>query len=374
MKAYVINSLDSTINLEERDIPKLDDGEVLLKVHKWSICRTDISHLKNQLGTNANYKITGHEVLGEIVGTKDPRLKIGEIITYMGDTDFKGAAEYRKLKCILSNDTPHGQDGSLIEWEFKDRKFIDVKNAAAVTKIDKTNKEMMRYGSLVEPLCCVLRVTENRRPEPEKNIIILGGGAIGNLAYQCFRNIYDAEKIIVIDIDRNKLDYMNETYEDEKLITIHNSAGSEMPAEAERIINKTKGAFGSYLFDALPPLADSISQVDTRYIGANLLKPNGTYFFFSATTLPETTTVFWPILAKGINLTSVGFDQRAFPMEKTAQILDMAYAFAESGVIDLKKIVTNEVDFYSPLDVQKSFYNYGEADHLLKTIVSLVKE
>lgn len=371
MKAYIVDTMNKNIKLADIDLPTIEDGEVLVKVINWSICRTDISHVKNKLGVNADGKVTGHEVIGKIVESKDSRFQTDDCIVYMGGTDFGGAAEYRKLRCVLTNDPNSGEKGSSTEWVFTDRYFYDTVGAAVV-KLDDKIDHIVRYGSLLEPLCCVLRATEKNKPNSGSNIIILGGGAIGSLAYQCFRFIYGANKIIVLDIDENKLDHLNNSYLDKNLetILIESDSGQERIAE---IINKSKGAYCQYLFDALPPNSFENSSLDTRELGARFLAPNGQYILFSASNSPETTNLFWLILAKGINITSAGFDQRVFPMNETAKILEMAYGFARSGLIDLSKIVTKTISFYDESEVQFAYKSYGKPSHLLKTIVCLDK-
>ncbi|MEL6942777.1 MAG: hypothetical protein AAFO82_08920, partial [Bacteroidota bacterium] len=124
-------------------------------------------------------------------------------------------------------------------------------------------------------------------------------------------------------------------------------------------------------FDALPPYIDTLNFPDTRYLGANLLSPKGKYMMFSATIMPETTMLFWPILSKGITLTATGFDQRAFSMVDTASIMKKARDFVNSGKINLQKIVTKEINFFDEQNVKKNILKYGSKEFLWKTIISL---
>lgn len=373
MWAYTIDTDNKTANLVEVNTPKITTGEILLKVEKWSLCRTDISHMQSRLGIKAGGAIAGHEVLGVVAESKDQRIQVGEYISYMGATDFGGGAEFKKLKCVTEQDErKKSSKGSPTEWFFTERNFFDV-YGAAIVKINKENKPLLRYGSLLEPLCCILRVTENHKPNKGSNVIILGAGCIGALAIQCFKEIYHVNKILILDIDPLKLDKVSETYQKygNDIIPCLVKTKKEGNSQIDTLINETKGAFGEYLFDALPPYIDISEFPDTRYLGANLLSPQGKYMLFSATTMAETTMLFWSILSKGITLTATGFDQRAFSMVDTALVLKKARDFVNNKKIDLQKVVTKEINFFDEQNVKKNILEYGRKEFLWKTIISL---
>jgi hypothetical protein len=67
----------------------------------------------------------------------------------------------------------------------------------------------------------------------------------------------------------------------------------------------------------------------------------------------------------------LGFDQRCFPMPETAAIIQKAYAYASSGVVDLTRGVTKEISFFDEQAVKRAFANYGKGEHLWKTIVGI---
>jgi len=203
-----------------------------------------------------------------------------------------------------------------------------------------------------------------------QNAIVLGGGCVGVLAVQCLRNIYGVDEVLVIDVDSEKLRRIPELFPEHKrkirtLLVDEHTKDSEV--FAKDWVRKFDAAYAPYLFEAMPPRV----TIDSRELGTSLLAPNGQYILFTATASEERTAFFWNVLAKGINIRSSGFDQRCFPMPETAAIIQKAYAYASSGVVDLARAVTKEISFFDERAVQRAFASYGKGEHLWKTIVGI---
>nr|VFJ94023.1 MAG: Threonine dehydrogenase [Candidatus Kentron sp. LFY]VFK19093.1 MAG: Threonine dehydrogenase [Candidatus Kentron sp. LFY] len=403
MKAYVIDNKQHTVNLKQVEKPTIKNGELLLKNLKWSICRTDVSQVRNELGEDASGKVPGHEILARIEESRDPRFDAGDYVVYMGATDFGGGAEYKAIRFVLPNDPIRGKEFSVTDWFWTTRNFYDVPGAAVI-KINPANSKLRRYGSLLEPLCCVLRALEKYPPNAGDNAIILGAGCIGMLALQCMKKLYGVDRVAILDIDEKKLQRVNDVYKEygesietfcikepseeqrttllpdlkqhpKKLIDYplehYTALLGEQNKELDDLIQKTKGAFGNYLFEALPPLPEDQQFPHTRFLGADLLAPNSRYVHFSADAIEEKTKFFWPLLAKGLTLHSAGFDQRCYPMPRTALVLQKACAYVEADIISPEKLVTSEIHFDDERAVQKAFSDYGTGEHMWKTVVTI---
>lgn len=408
MRAYIIDSKNQTVRLVEKEKPVIGDDEVLIKCLRWSICRTDVSQVRNELGEDADGLVPGHEVLGVIVESNDPRFAIGEHVVYMGATDFGGAAEYRALRCVLPTDPPKGAPGSATEWIWTDRYFYDVPGAAVI-RINPANDILRRYGSLLEPLCCVLRAIEKYQPVAGENVVILGAGVIGTLALQVMKSVYGVGDVAILDTDHVKLGRVEDIYRKrygDGIKTFHVTTPDEevkqsfaddpakktskvcnalvdysVPEYEEllrsdnrdlyELVESTKGAFATYLFEALPPLPRDQEFPHTRYLGATLLAPDSRYVLFSAEGIEERTKFFWPILSNGLNLHAAGFDQRCYSMPQTAVVLQKALSYVESGLVDLSILVTKHVEFDDEAGVQQAFKCYGDNDYMWKTMVHI---
>jgi L-iditol 2-dehydrogenase len=71
----------SSISLEMVPIPKIADGEILLRVHACGICGTDLK--KIEYGLVPPPRIFGHEIAGTVVeaGPGVNRFKVGDRVT-----------------------------------------------------------------------------------------------------------------------------------------------------------------------------------------------------------------------------------------------------------------------------------------------------
>lgn len=89
MKALVKKLPEKGLWLEEVDIPKISEDEVLVKIHKTAICGTDV-HIyewnKWAQDTIPVPMIVGHEYVGEIVevGSHVKGLKVGDLVSGEG--------------------------------------------------------------------------------------------------------------------------------------------------------------------------------------------------------------------------------------------------------------------------------------------------
>ena len=73
MKALVLKEIGN-LSLEEREIPKLKEGEVLVHIKSCGICSSDIERVFIN-GTYHFPTIPGHEFSGQIVGVSDEKDK-----------------------------------------------------------------------------------------------------------------------------------------------------------------------------------------------------------------------------------------------------------------------------------------------------------
>ena len=68
----------------------VDHDAVIVKVMSCSVCRTDISQFRGELGEDVKGKIPGHEVRARVVAVNSnkSRLQPGGELVYFGATDF----------------------------------------------------------------------------------------------------------------------------------------------------------------------------------------------------------------------------------------------------------------------------------------------
>lgn len=374
MRAYVFKKNKKTkkitLAMSEVERPVIEEedfeGAAIIQVTHVSVCRTDVSQYKGQLGEEVNGNIPGHEVRGKVIAvkkTKDGKcpVSVNDHIVYFGGTDFGGLAEFKKIKQCIVPSTEHAP----VFWT--DRFFFDPIGAAIVKLKDEN--ELKDSATILEPLTCVLRAMYAYPPSPGDTAVVIGVGPIGSLAIQVMKNLFGVAKVIALDIMQSRLDRVKNIYG----VEVYNLTSKEDKKQIIKMVNDKTGKIAQYAFEALPPDHDKVE--DARYYGALLLSPLGKYILFSAQGVQEKTNFWWLVLAKNLNICAAGFDAGAFSMQKSAAVLERALNLVRNNVIDIESVLKekedgklNIVDFNNEKEVIKTFDTYGETD-VLKTVI-----
>jgi threonine dehydrogenase-like Zn-dependent dehydrogenase len=92
MNIWIYNSLTRSLRLNKVEIPKPNQGELLIKVKACGICGSDLhlfrkrasirlfarSFIDSLIKSSIGEKILGHEISGIVVDSKDEKFNIGE--------------------------------------------------------------------------------------------------------------------------------------------------------------------------------------------------------------------------------------------------------------------------------------------------------
>jgi threonine dehydrogenase-like Zn-dependent dehydrogenase len=199
MKALMWNAPEQ-MDLIEIDRPNISADEVLIKVHTAGICGSD---LEGYLGHNSLRKpplLMGHEFAGEIeaVGTGVTNARVGQRVVINPLLScgacprcVRGRTNLCDNRKIVGIHRPGG---------YAEYAAVPAKN---VHLID----ERLSYATaaLTEPLACSLRAVRRAMADlPFANTAVIGAGAIGLLSAFVAR-ILGASKVIVLDINPNRL-------------------------------------------------------------------------------------------------------------------------------------------------------------------------
>ena len=73
MKTMVLSQYNTPLEIHDREIPRVDSGEVLLKVKACGICQTDLKIIRGVIPPPIVTlpHVLGHEVVGEVVAVGD---------------------------------------------------------------------------------------------------------------------------------------------------------------------------------------------------------------------------------------------------------------------------------------------------------------
>ncbi|WP_371477311.1 zinc-binding dehydrogenase [Kitasatospora sp. NBC_00315] len=358
MYAYLMNAPGELVRTLVPD-PDCGADEVLLRTEAVSICSTDVSYFRGHLFPESWPIIPGHEYVGRVVEVGHrlrDSVQPGDRITYWGQTDFGGMAEYRALRPLFP-----GRVGLETSW-YTERNFYDADQAAAVVLPPGVPSDL---ASVVEPLTSVLRSLLLNPPRPGDTCVVLGCGPSALLAVQVLDRYLGAGSVMVLD--RNGL----------RLSTALAHGASfafntdTQAAELEGFVREHHDQYADYVFDALPHVdAPGLAAgKDIREQAMGLLRPGGVYVIYGATAVPQRINT-WMILAKGLKLRSTPFDVRLFPMARSANVTSVALRLIETGLVDARPLITNRVALDDEQGVHRAFTHYGEGASMKTSMLS----
>ncbi len=187
------------IRVEERPIPKITDGEILLKVRACGVCGTDVLKVTRALPKKP--VILGHELVGEVVelGAGVKKFKTGDRIVVAHHVPC-GECHY----CRHGN---HSMCRHFKETNFDPGGFAEflripaehVKQAAFLIPPPLSDDE----GLFMEPLSCCVRNVRRAKLLPGDFAVIVGMGSIGLMMVQLLKLI--PTKILALDLFEERL-------------------------------------------------------------------------------------------------------------------------------------------------------------------------
>jgi len=218
---------NDNVRVEERPVPTIGKGEVLVRVAVCGICGSDTMEWYREPKARAKGGInSGHEIAGEIV-------QIGE-----GVQDYKihdrvvVAHHFPCGDCVLC------RDGNETACEAMNQKYIEPGGFAEYIRVLEKGVQYGLYhlpgsmtyaqGSFVEPLGCVVRSVRKSEPVAAHTVLVIGSGLAGLLHVKLLR-ARGAGRIIAVDMNVNRLEAASRCGADETIL-----ATAEIPS-AERV-------------------------------------------------------------------------------------------------------------------------------------------
>ncbi|WP_196814461.1 zinc-binding dehydrogenase [Nocardia sp. BMG111209] len=347
MKAVQLVAPRKTL-LVDVPLPETPVDGLLMKTRCVSICSTDISFFEGHLFPSEYPIILGHEYLGEVIDIgprfDNPDIVLGDRIVYWGQTDFGGFAEYRTLRPIFSGEVKE-------DTFWADRDFSDDRRAAAV-KVPAELGDLQ--ASFIEPTTGALRSILHNPPRVGDRVLILGTGPIGIIAGSVIRRVLAPNSVVSVDVNPQRNSHAEE----------HFSQRAFLPDE---LIDEVPDSTFDYVFDALPTVRVEDEQKDPRRVAMRKLRAGGKYVLYGASQEMQKFDT-WLMLAKGITVTSASFDVNAFPMHKTANVIQSAMQMLLSKVVDGERLLSTVCHFDDYDRLTNIFETYRHTTDL-KTVV-----
>ena len=197
MKVAVYHN-NNDIRLEERPKPKINEGEILVKIMSSGICGTDVMEWYR---AKKKPRVLGHEISGEIVeaGNKVNNFKVGDRVFVTHHVPC-GNCKY----CLEDN---HTACETLHTGNFDPGGFSEL---VRVPKINVDNGTFLlpdnvsyEEGTFIEPLACVVRAHRVINLKKHHKVLVLGSGVSGLLNVMHANHI--GAEVIATDIDDYKL-------------------------------------------------------------------------------------------------------------------------------------------------------------------------
>ncbi len=187
------------IHIEERPVPEIGPGELLVKVEASGICGSDVMEWYR---VNKAPLVLGHEVTGTIIslGAGIEQYQVGERVALAHHVPCN-TCRY----CLSGN---HTVCETLRKTSFDPGGFAEYLRLPAIN-VDRgifrlPDDVSFLEGSFVEPLACVLRGQRKANIELGQTVLVIGSGLTGLLHIQ-LASALGAGRIIATDVVKYRL-------------------------------------------------------------------------------------------------------------------------------------------------------------------------
>jgi len=192
------------IRLEETAVPRVSEGEVLIRVRNCSTCGTDVKISKSGHPNMTPPQVMGHEIAGEItdVGAGVSGWAEGDrvqVIAAIPDGTCPDCLAGRAQVCPNQLSMGYQFPGGFAEYMIVPREVLAVDG---LTRIP--DSVGFAEASLAEPLACVLNGQELARVGEGDTVVIIGSGPIGCLHVRLAR-ARGAASVILVDLNTERL-------------------------------------------------------------------------------------------------------------------------------------------------------------------------
>ncbi len=255
------------IRVEEVDVPKCGDNEILVRVDACAVCGSDLKAAAVGNPRIKPPKVMGHEFTGLIVETGRNTTGYAEGDRVVMATSIScGTCYYcrRGWKNLCRDLAPMGYsyDGGMAEYVLIPERAIAnghlVKVPAGVRP---------ETAALAEPVSCAVNSIENCRIEKGDTVVVIGAGPMGILN-ACVARAYGAGKIIFAELNEDRLRQC-EAFGFDRLV----NSGKENLKEI--VMQMTDGYGADVVIVAAPAAAPQEQALD-------LVRKRGTVMLFAS--------------------------------------------------------------------------------------------
>ena len=179
MKAIVFEKIQQ-LSIQEKPIPALTDGDVLIQTELCGICASDLAALRGDVSDYAPPVVMGHELAGVIADSRHPDVKVGERVTVNPMLSCGVCPECQNdldKYCSNIEGIGHDIDGGYAEYMRMPKHGVDTGKLIRVPE-SIPHEELL----FLEPLGCCLNAMQETLFKD--SVAILGAGPIGLMLTQ----------------------------------------------------------------------------------------------------------------------------------------------------------------------------------------------
>ena len=210
MKAAMLYGIKD-LRIEEIPIPKIEAGEVLVKIKAATTCGTDLKifHRGYVEKVIKLPTVFGHEWAGEVV-------EVGESTEWpKKGMRVRAGNSAPCLRCKMCQKGKYNLCENMIWLWGAYADYIKVPPRMVLVNMQEIPKHVSyEEAAITEPLACVLHGVEEAKVKLGDTVVIIGAGPIGMLHLLTVKAV-GAEKTIIIDLVDERLDFAEKLGADE---------------------------------------------------------------------------------------------------------------------------------------------------------------
>lgn len=201
MRAAVVTAFDQPIRVQDRPIPEVGPGQVLVRLEACGLCHTDIHAARGDWPVKPRLPfVPGHEGIGRIEafghGVSSDRLGERVALAWLGSAcgTCRHCIRGHENLCLMQQNTGYSIDGAFAEYAVADARFavpvpdaVSSLDAAPLTCAGVTTYAAVRAAAVV----------------PSERVAVFGIGGLGHLAAQYARLV--GAEVIAVDVVDEKL-------------------------------------------------------------------------------------------------------------------------------------------------------------------------
>ena len=319
MKAAVLRQFSQPFQLEEREIPKIGSGQILVQVTACGVCGTDVKLWQGKKPEVELPRVIGHEIAGKIVSCAQDvtHLKIGDrgVISFYNNCNrCEYCATNRESLC----EQMEGRLGFTLDGGMEE--FIAVR-AENFLKVPD-NIPLEKACIVSDAVATAYRGLKKAGMQPGNRVLVVGLGGLGVHAAQLAAAL--GGEVFGIDVDNKKLEFANQ-YGIKNLLLF-----SKDPQDTvKRIMDLSRG---------IDIVVETVNRSETLSIDLQVLRLSGKLLMLgygTNVTLPN-----FPIVRKEITILGSRGSSRQDIKEALDLVAQNKVQFAVSRTYPLTDLTT----------------------------------